>query len=159
MSFAVSPSKVNKTRIDFLERFQEMIDEYNSGAKNIEELFNKLVDFAQELNDEEKRYIREELNSEEELTIFDLLTKPGMKLTKKDKKEVKKIARSLLNKLKTEEFVLAWTKKQQTRASVQLTISEVLDELPEVYTKPVYDQKCNLLYQHMYDQYHEYSQK
>ena len=147
----------NKTRINFLERFQEMIDEYNSGAKNIEELFDKLIQFAQDLNEEEKRFIREGLNSEEELTIFDLLTKPEMKITKKEEKDVKKISRTLLNKLKTEKFVLDWTKKQQARAAVQLTISDVLDELPEVYTKELYNNKCNLIYQYVYDRY--YSKK
>src|SRR5690606_36563184 len=28
--------KVNRTRIDFLEEFQRMIDEYNSGSSNVE---------------------------------------------------------------------------------------------------------------------------
>jgi len=143
--------EANKTRMDFLEKYTEMIDEYNSGSKNIEELFDNLVNLARELNDEEKRYIREGLSSEEELTIFDLLTKPNMKLSKKEVKEVKKVAQSLLNKLKTDKFVLDWSKKQQTRAAVQLTISEVLDELPEVYVKETYEQKCNQVYQYVYD--------
>ncbi|MEI6125139.1 MAG: HsdR family type I site-specific deoxyribonuclease, partial [Pseudomonadota bacterium] len=143
---------VNKTRIDFQEQFKELIDEYNSGAKNIDELFEKLISFARGLNDEEKRHIREGL-SDEELTIFDLLTKPEMKLSKTQEKDVKQVCRKLLGKLKTEKFVLDWSKKQQTRASVQLTISELLDELPEVYTKEIYSQKCSLLYQYVYDRY------
>ena len=143
----------NKTRLDFLERFQKLIDEYNAGARNVEEMFNQLIKFAQELNDEAKRYIREGLNSEEELAIFDLLTRPDMKLTKKDEVEVKKVATKLLDKLKTEKFVLDWTKKQQARAGVKLTISEVLDELPDVYTKEIYENKCNQVYLYVYDRY------
>lgn len=72
--------RLNRTRIDFLQEFHKMIDEYNSGASNIEIWFAKLTAFAQRLSDEEKRGIAEQL-TEEELTIFDLLTKPEIKLT------------------------------------------------------------------------------
>jgi hypothetical protein len=43
--------------LEYLRKFQEMIDEYNSGSANIEELFKKLTAFAQALNEEEKRAI------------------------------------------------------------------------------------------------------
>ena len=33
---------MNRTRIDFLEEFQKMIDEYNSGAINVQVFFDKL---------------------------------------------------------------------------------------------------------------------
>jgi type I restriction enzyme, R subunit len=82
-----------------------------------------------------------------------MLTRPDMKLSKKDEVVVKKVATELLNKLKTEKFVLDWTKKQQARAGVKLTISEVLDELPEVYTKEIYENKCNQVYLYVYDRY------
>jgi len=45
---------LNKSRMDYLEKFQEMIDEYNSGSHNVEFFFTKLMAFAQELNAEEK---------------------------------------------------------------------------------------------------------
>jgi type I restriction enzyme, R subunit len=32
--------QVNRTRIDFLEEFQKMIDEYNSGAINVQVFFD-----------------------------------------------------------------------------------------------------------------------
>ena len=105
------------------------------------------------MNDEAKRFTRVGLHSEEELAIFDLLTRPVMKLAKKDETEVKKVATKLLNKLKAEKFVLDWTKKQQARAGVKLTISEVLDELPEAYTKQIYENKCNQVYLYVYDRY------
>ena len=73
--------KLNRTRIDFLEEFQRMIDEYNAGSSNVEAFFAKLMAFAKTLNEEEKRGLAEQLN-EEELAIFDLLTKPDLKLTK-----------------------------------------------------------------------------
>ena len=66
--------QVNRTRMDFLEEFQKMIEEYNSGAINVQVFFDKLLVFASRLDAEEKRGIAEQL-TEEELVIFDLLTK------------------------------------------------------------------------------------
>ena len=110
---------LNHTRIDFLQEFQKMIDEYNSGAANIETWFAKLTAFAQKLSEEEKRGIAEQL-SEEELTIFDLLTKPEIKLTQAEEREVKKVAKRLLETLKQEKLVLDWKKRQSTRAASSL---------------------------------------
>jgi len=143
----------NRARMDFLKKFQEMIEEYNSGSYNIEEFFNRLTNFAQSLNEEEKRAISEEL-TEEELALFDLLTKPDMRLPKKEEAEVKKAARDLLQTLKEHKFVLDWRKRQQSRAAVRLTIEKVLEEeLPSTYTADVYQKKCNAVYQHVYESY------
>ena len=144
--------RLNHTRIDFLQQFQKMIDEYNSGAANIETWFTKLTAFAQKLSEEEKRGIAEQL-SEEELTIFDLLTKPEIKLTQAEEREVKKVAKRLLETLKQEKLVLDWKKHQSTRAGVRYTIETVLDELPRTYTPDLYQQKCERVYQHVFDSY------
>jgi type I restriction enzyme R subunit len=143
--------EINTTRIDFRERYLSLIDEYLSGAKSLDEIFERLVRFSQGLQEEEKRFIREELDSEEELAVFDMLTKPDMKLSKKEAAEVKRVARQLLAKLKKEKLVLDWKKKQQTRAGVKLTIKKELDFLPEVYSKEIYNQKCDLVYKYVYD--------
>jgi type I restriction enzyme R subunit len=144
---------MNRTRMDYLERFQRMIDEYNSGSKNVEGLFEELVDFAQALNEEEKRGIAQQL-SEEELAIFDLLTKPRMSLTKCETDQVKKVARELLTTLKRERLVLDWRMRQQSRAAVRLTIEETLDSLPEKFAPEIYHAKCDVVYQHVYDSYY-----
>jgi type I restriction enzyme R subunit len=144
--------KMNRTRIDYLGKFQAMIDEYNAGSVNVEEFFKKLVNFAQGLKEEEKRGLRENL-TEEELALFDLLTKPDMKLTKNQELEVKKVAKELLESLKREKLVLDWRKRQQTRAMVRLCIEQVLDGLPEVFTEDLWKKKCDLAYQHIYDSY------
>jgi type I restriction enzyme R subunit len=144
--------QLNKTRMNFLEEFQRMIDEYNSGATNIETFFARLMAFMQKLSEEDKRAISEEL-TEEELTIFDLLTKPEVTLTKAEEREVKKVAKELLQKLKSEKLVLDWKKRQATRAAVRYTIETVLDELPRTYTPELYQTKCNVVYQHVFDSY------
>jgi len=142
----------NKTRSGFMEKFQRLIDDYNSGAINLETYFEELVKLARGLEEEEKRCIGEGL-SEEELAIFDLLTRPDMKLSKKEEGEVKKVAKDLLLTLKEEKLVIDWRKRQQTRAQVYLTIEELLDHLPEKFTKSIFGLKCQLIYHHVYDSY------
>ena len=143
----------NKSRINYWERFEQLIDEYNAGSHNIETFFSELVDFAQELNIEDCRAISLQLN-EEELTIFDLLTKPEASLTNKEQQEVKKIATQLLITLKREKLSLDWRKRQQSRAAVKLAIEEVLEQLPPSYSSDVYESKCQNVYQHIYDSYY-----
>ncbi|NPV27675.1 MAG: type I restriction endonuclease subunit R [Firmicutes bacterium] len=144
---------LNKSRIDFAERYQKMIDEYNSGAYNIDILYQKLLNFTKELTEEEKRGIAEQL-TEEELAMFDILTKPELKLTNKEKTQVKKVVRELLETLKKEKLVLDWRKRQQTRAAVLITIQDYLDRgLPRAYTPEIFEQKCIQVYQHIYDSY------
>ena len=131
--------------------FDELIQQYNEGSATVEDIFNKLINFAKTLEDEEKRYMREGLQNEEELSVFDLLTKPDMKLSRIEEKEVKRIAHELLNNLKKQKFVLDWKKKQQTRAGVKLAISKFLDMLPPVYSKDLYEKKCDEVYKFVYD--------
>lgn len=145
--------RLNKTRIDYLEKYQQMIDEYNRGAANIEEFFERLMKFAQELREEDKRGVSEGL-SEEELAIFDLITKPDIKLTKKEAAEVKKVAQELLDTLKRNKLVLDWRKTQSTRAAVRVAIEDKLDELPKLFIQDIYNQKCNAVYQHVYENYY-----
>lgn len=144
--------KLNNSRIDYLEKFKKLIDEYNKGSRNIEELFDALVSFTKELQEEEKRSIKENL-SEEELAVFDILTKPNIELSDKERKQVKKVAKELLDKLKEEKLVLDWRSKQQTRADVKLTIQNILDQLPENYDRSIYSNKCEQVYLHIYETY------
>jgi type I restriction enzyme R subunit len=145
--------RLNHSRVDYLEKFKKMIEEYNSGASNVEVYFDRLVEFAQDLTEEEKRTITENL-SEEELAVFDLLAKPDIGLSQKERNQLKKAARDLLNILKAEKLVLDWRKRQQSRAQVKVTIEDILDkELPGKFTRDIYKQKCEVVYQHIYDSY------
>lgn len=144
---------INRTRVNYLEKFQKMIDEYNSGSANFDEFFKRLVAFSRELVEEEQRAVRENL-SDEELTIFDLLTRPDLHLSKKEEESVRKVAKQMLARLKREKIVLDWRKKQQTRAEVRVCIEECLDKfLPGKYEKPIFDQKCEIIYQHIFEKY------
>jgi len=143
--------QLNKTRTDLLEKFKKLIEEYNKGM-DVNGFFEKLFDFAKELTEEEKRGVAEQL-TEEELAIFDILTKPKPELSPKEKKEVKQVARALLQTLKQAKLVLDWRKRLRTRADVFATVKTVLDDLPRTYTPELYQEKCDSVYRHVFDSY------
>ncbi len=143
---------LNHQRTNYVEKFQELIDEYNAGSLNTEQFFDELLKFAQALSEEEKRGLSEDL-TEEELALFDILTKPDPALTKKEEADVKKIARGLLKKLKDQKLVLDWRKRQQARQAVRLQIEYELEGLPPAYSNDLYQLKCELAYRHVYDSY------
>lgn len=143
---------LNPTRIDYAKRLQEMVDRYNSGSANIENFFEQLKLFADELSEEETRSVREEL-TEEELTLFDLLTKPAPELTKAEEAEVKRVARELIATLKEKYLVLDWKRRQATRAAVQVAIQVELDGLPHPYGKDIYQEKCSRVFEHVFEAY------
>jgi type I restriction enzyme R subunit len=145
--------ELNRTRIDYMDKFQKMIDEYNRGADDKDAFFENLMKFIKELNDEEKRGMKEGL-SDEELAIFDLLTRPEIKLNHKELDKVKDVSRDLLKRLKGERLVLDWRKRMQSRALVKLCIVETLDQLPRAYTKELYQQKCEVVYHHVFESYY-----
>lgn len=67
------------------------------------------------LTEEEQRGIAEGL-TEEELAVFDLLTRPTPKLTKAQEAAVKRAAKDLLGRLKDEKLVLDWRQGHSTRS-------------------------------------------
>jgi type I restriction enzyme, R subunit len=91
--------RLNKTRADFQEKFEELIESYNAGSRNIEDLFNELVALGRTLSEEELRHVREHM-TEEELVVFDILTRPAPELSTEERAEVKKVAKQLLERLK-----------------------------------------------------------
>jgi len=144
--------QLNRTRADYLDKFQALIDAYNAGSRNIEDIFRDLVALSRVLTDEQGRHVREHLK-EEELTVFDILTRPGPELSSEEREEVKKVARQLLERLHAL-LVLGWRQKIQARAKVRITIEDTLDEgLPRAYTKELYAKKTEALFEHVYEAY------
>jgi type I restriction enzyme R subunit len=145
--------RLNPKRVDYADKLSDLIERYNSGSKNIEEFFAELRKLADDLNDEQERHVREQL-TEEELAVFDLLTKPDPILSSTDEGKVKVVARELLDKLKRELLVLDWRNKQVTRAAVQVGIEEVLDAgLPDIYDRALFSRKSQDLFQHVFTSY------
>ena len=135
-----------------MERLNTLLTEYNSGAHDIDQIFDDLVDLAKDLTEEEQRSIKENL-TEEELAVFDLLLNDEINPDETDK--VKEAARELLAKLKQERLVLDWREKEQTRSGVKTTIVDYLyNALPEPsYTVNDCDLKSTEVYNFVYEHY------
>ncbi len=146
--------KLNSSRVDLAEKFEKLIDAYNAGSKNVEQLFEELKTFARNLTQEEQRHIAENL-TEEELALFDIITKAAPSLTKKEEEAVKKTCRELVATLKREKLVLDWREKQQARAGVMQTIKRALrpPHLPNSFDREFRAEKLALTYAHVYDHY------
>ena len=142
--------RANPTRADFLTKFEALIESYNAGSQNIDELFQDLLSLSRSLSDEEQRHIRERL-TEGELTVFDLLTRPGPDLTSAKRDKVKKVARHLLRRGRVA-LVLNWRQKAEARAWVRLAIEDTLDEgLPRSFTPEIYQGKVAVLFARISD--------
>jgi len=146
---AIGAATRNPTRYDLVERIEELIAEYNAGSLNIDEYLHRLVELSKTLTDEEQRAVAEGLN-EEELAIFDLLTKPEPVLTDEEREVVKDSAKHLLAHLH-DKLVLDWRRKSATTAEVRTTILDVLDaELPaDPYPPEIFDDKVQAVFDHI----------
>ena len=109
--------------MEFYERYQEIIEEYNSGksAEDIKKAFDDLTNFMEEMTYEQARAIRENLD-QETLAIFDLLME-DKELLANEKAEVKKVAKDMLVKLKQEKLRIdRWQESRQVTAQVKTMI-------------------------------------
>lgn len=146
--------KENPLRLEFYEKYKEIIEEYNNG-KDInatKKAFDDLSDFLKTLSEEDSRAIREGLD-EETLAIFDLLKKDNLK--DKEIDEVKKVAKQTLDSLKAEKLKIErWRESTQLRAQVKTTIYDTLLWLPqEPYSEDEVNEKTNVIYQHIFTNY------
>ena len=126
----------NPSRINFYEKYQEIIHDYNQeqNRATIEKTFEELMKLSHELTEEEKRYIREGFENDEQLSMYDVLMKDN--LSKEDIKKLKVVAKELLEKIKDQLATMDHPfDKQETRASIIITIRDILwKELPESYS-------------------------
>ena len=149
--------KLNKGRINYQEKFEQIIADYNAGSSNVDIFYTQLLDFVHDdLQAEEKRHLAEQL-SEEELTVFDMLMKSeenGVALTESEQEQVKKVVRTLLETLKHGKLILDWRKKQQAQAAVKKTVRDTLrQELPPAYSQQLRELKWQEIFQHIYESY------
>lgn len=143
----------NKTRGSFLENFQKIIDDYNTGSISIEAAYEELLKQAEAMSDEQQRAAKNEM-TEEEQELFDLLKKE--KLTKDEEKRVKLAAKALLEKLydaNNKILIQEWHKEKATQEKVKREIQVVLGEyLPvESYDRMIFSQKVDVAFQHFYE--------
>lgn len=147
----------NPKRIDYYERYREIIQSYNGeqDRATIEKTFLDLMDLADRMSREEQRYAREGFASDEELSLYDMLFRDD--LSKNDIKKLKMAASDLLRKIKTKISELDhWTDKQETRAVVDTLIRDVLWEtLPECYNNDDITEYREKVYEYVFTRYKE----
>ena len=148
----------NPLRTDFQQHYEEIVAEYNREKDRvaIEQTFEALFKLVRELDEEENRWVREGLDKES-LAIFDLLKKPA--LGPAEIKQIKAVARDLLEKLKAEKLRIdQWQDKEATRDAVRVVIRDFLysDEtgLPESsYSEADVGTKTEDVFHHVYRVY------
>ena len=142
----------NKTRGSFLERFEKIIEDYNSGSSSIEEAYEDLVKQAEDLSEEQERAAKSGM-SEDQQELFDLLKKN--KLTKDEEKKVKLAATDLLSVLfdaKNKILIQEWHKEKATQERVKREIQKILNnDLPKSYDRNIFAEKTEIIFQHFYD--------
>ena len=147
--------KNNPLRINYYERYQEIVDEYNKENRKdeIAIVFENLMNLVNDLDEEQKRYVREGFNSDEELTMFDLLVKDS--LTKEEIKQVKKLAQTMLAKIKASIHELDhWRDKEETQSIISVMIRDLLwAELPESYDDVAIADYRQQIYEYVYNAY------
>lgn len=145
----------NPERINYYERYQKIIDDYNSeqDRATIEKTFMDLMDLANKMNQEKRRYVREGFKSDEELTLYDMLFRND--LNKNDIKKLKAVAAELLDKIKAKISEYDhWTDKQETIAAVYNLIRDILwAELPECYDEASIWGYRQRIYEYVYTHY------
>jgi type I restriction enzyme, R subunit len=155
----------NPLRMDFYERYRKIIEAYNreTDRVTIERTFEELVRFIDGMSEEEQRAVQEGL-SEEDLAVFDLLTRTKGELGTRQRNRVKEVAAALLAAIKAELAKLDhWREKRQTQAQVrQLIYNHLYDEstgLPEeTYTDDEVASLAEVVYLHVYQRYESDSQ-
>ena len=147
----------NPLRTDFQQHYEAIVADYNRQKERvtIERTFEALLKLIEELDDEERRAIREGLD-EEALAVFDLLRKPA--LSTSDIRHIKAVAVELLKTLKAEKLrVDQWRDKEASRDAVRVTIRDFLWDdatgLPESYTDGEVTARSDEVFRHVFRAY------
>ena len=148
--------KNNPLRIDYYQRYQDIVDEYNKDNKKdeIAIVFENLMKLVNDLDEEQKRYIKEGFDSDEELSIYDLLIS-GQTLSKEDIKKVKTLAQEMLTKIKARIHERDhWRDKEETQSIISVMIRDLLwANLPESYSDNEIAIYKQMLYEYVYNTY------
>lgn len=143
----------NPSRVDLYERYQEIVQAYNKDkdAAEIQKVMDDLFAFNDTCSDEEKRFLREELDNEDQLAVFDLLQKDS--LSKADRDAIKEVAKELLGKLTGGKLQIdRWREKAAAQAQVKAEIIKHLwGSLPlTAYDPDEIDLKASAIFSHIY---------
>ena len=111
---------------------------------------------TKDMTEEEQRYVREGFSNDEELSIYDILFSEN--LSSDDIKIIKEMSVELLAKIKARIAEMDhWTDKQETRATVDVVIRNVLFErMPDSMIDRMNEYR-NMIFEHIYVHYKDVS--
>lgn len=144
----------NPARVDYYKRYNDIIKEYNAEQDKvaIEKTFMELMKLTEDLSEEQHRYVRENLDNDEQLAIYDMLYSDN--LSKEDIKAIKTMCKELYAEVKKLIDELDhWAEKENTRAMVSAKISDIIyEKAPEM----VFEHQAeygNQIFEYFYTRY------
>lgn len=150
--------RANPGRVDFYQRYQKIISEFNrdKDEAEIQRVFDELLKLHDSLDTEERRFVSEGFDNEKELAVFDLLAKDKAEVKKADIDKLKKVAKDL--------FATIDLRRQQMnelrdRASAQARmktaiIDHLLAGLPDDYSNDDIAMRADTVFQYVQSQIH-----
>lgn len=144
--------KENPLRIDFFERYERIIEEYNSEQDKvtIEKTFNDLMRLSKELDEKQREWIKEGFDNQQQMTVFEMLFKE--ELTNAEIKKVKSIAVELEEAVQARlREIVKWTEKPETREIIRVLIRDKVWMLPErLYPEKDLPEKIDEIFNYFY---------
>lgn len=133
--------QMNPTRVNLYARYQQIVAEYNrdKDTAEIQRVFEDLARLNDELNLEDRQYIAEGFDNEDQRAIYQLLCKDKTDLTAADIRKIKGVAKELLLKLLGAKNQLQYLRD---RAALQAQMrTEIFDYLFEQLPEAAYAQE------------------
>lgn len=148
----VAAFKENPLRIDFFERYERIIEEYNleQDKATIEKTFNDLIRLSKELDERQREWIKEGFDNQQQMTVFEMLFKE--ELTNSEIKEVKSIAVELEEAVQARlSEMVKWTEKPETREAIRILIRDKVWMLPDrLYLEKDLSEKTDEIFNYFY---------
>ena len=142
-------ANANPTLAGLRDKLEELIEEYNAGAKSVGDLYANLAKFADELEKQEERAKAEGLTAEE-MAFFDVMLAAGGAVDTDGREALRNAARTLVTTLPSK-LVIEWRKSEKKRAGVNMLIETVLENTP--YADDAYRRACDEVSKHVYESY------
>ncbi|SET59049.1 type I restriction enzyme, R subunit [Nitrosomonas marina] len=143
----------NPTRTNFQKHYEEIIEAYNreKNRATIEQTFEDMMRFAENLDEEDRRAAREGLD-EESLAVFDLLFKPD--LSRQETDRLKQVATGLYQTLQAQlAQIQDFSAKQSTRDEIRIFIKNYLWDdrtgLPASFQNNEIEEKADVVFAHV----------
>ena len=143
---------VNPSRLDLYERYSQIVERYNASKDRAttQQVFDELTTLVDSLNNEDKRCMREGLTNQTHLAVFDLLQKPSLTRTERDR--IKQVAGALLKILSEDKFRMDRLRSMAVmQAQMKSTLLEHLyTYLPTSYTSDEIEQRSQRIFEYAF---------